>query len=57
MIGDQRVCLGSDYPFPLGDLTIGAFIDEMGLSEESRRRIYATNTLEWLGLDASNYAG
>jgi len=55
MIGDQRVCLGSDYPFPLGDLTIGAFMDEMGLSEESRRRIYATNTLDWLGLDAGNY--
>jgi aminocarboxymuconate-semialdehyde decarboxylase len=55
MVGDQRVCLGSDYPFPLGDLTIGAFIDEMGLSEESRKRIYATNTLEWLGLNPGKY--
>jgi len=50
LIGDRRICMGSDYPFPLGDLTIGAFIEEMGLSEESRRRIYATNTLDWLGM-------
>lgn len=50
LVGDQRVCLGSDYPFPLGDLTIGAFIEEMGLPEATLQRIYADNTLEWLGL-------
>jgi aminocarboxymuconate-semialdehyde decarboxylase len=50
IIGDQRICLGSDYPFPLGDLTIGAFIEEMGLPETTRQRIYADNALEWLGI-------
>lgn len=55
LIGDERICLGSDYPFPLGDLTIGAFIDQMGLPEASRRRIYATNTLNWLGLNPESF--
>ncbi len=53
--GTNRVCLGSDYPFPLGDLEIGAFIEEMGLSEEVRAGIYADNILEWLNLDRCQF--
>ena len=55
MVGDQKVTLGSDYPFPLGDLEIGAFIEDMGLSEESKARIYHQNTLDWLKLDLKNF--
>ncbi|HRJ16472.1 MAG TPA: amidohydrolase family protein, partial [Saprospiraceae bacterium] len=29
MVGEDKVTLGSDYPFPLGDLEIGAFIETM----------------------------
>jgi aminocarboxymuconate-semialdehyde decarboxylase len=55
MVGDQKVTLGSDYPFPLGDLEIGAFIEDMGLSEQSRARIYHQNTLDWLKLDINKF--
>jgi len=48
VVGDERVCLGSDYPFPLGDLEIGSFIEKMGLSQETVERIFYKNTLEWL---------
>ncbi len=51
-VGADKVTLGSDYPFPLGDLEIGAFIEEMGLPEDTLRKIYCDNTLEWLGLPA-----
>jgi aminocarboxymuconate-semialdehyde decarboxylase len=51
MQGSKRVCLGSDYPFPLGDLEIGAFITHMGLPEETVRDIFANAALEWLDLD------
>ena len=37
---DNRVCLGSDYPFPLGDLEIGAFIEEMGLPHQTVEDIF-----------------
>ncbi len=48
LAGEDKVCLGSDYPFPLGDLEIGAFIEEMGLKDEVKAKIYAENALGWL---------
>lgn len=48
VIGADKVCLGSDYPFPLGDLGIGAFIRDMNLPEDTVERIYHKNTLSWL---------
>ena len=55
LVGDERVMLGSDYPFPLGDLTIGAFIEEMGLAPKQVERIFRTNALEWLGVSDEDY--
>jgi aminocarboxymuconate-semialdehyde decarboxylase len=49
--GSKRVCLGSDYPFPLGDLEIGKFIEDSDLSDETKTNIFSTSTLEWLNLD------
>ncbi|MFM6965449.1 MAG: hypothetical protein ACKOWM_07730, partial [Sphingomonadales bacterium] len=49
--GSKRVCLGSDYPFPLGDLEIGKFIEESQLSLEVKEDIFCNATLEWLQLD------
>jgi aminocarboxymuconate-semialdehyde decarboxylase len=53
--GEERVCLGSDYPFPLGDLEIGAFIHELGLPPATVEKIFAGNTLEWLRLDKARF--
>ena len=49
--GSNRVCLGSDYPFPLGDLEIGKFIEESDLSAIDKANIFHNSTLEWLDLD------
>jgi aminocarboxymuconate-semialdehyde decarboxylase len=51
MQGSKRVCLGSDYPFPLGDLEIGKFIEGSNLSQQVKEDIFANATLEWLQLD------
>lgn len=53
MQGSMRVCLGSDYPFPLGDLEIGKFIEESDLSSQDKENIFSNATLEWLNLDKS----
>lgn len=53
MQGSNRVCLGSDYPFPLGDLEIGKFIEESDLSAQDKENIFSNATLEWLNLDKS----
>ena len=48
--GEDKITLGSDYPFPLGDLEIGAFIENMNLSEATKHKIYWKNTFDWLGI-------
>jgi len=50
MQGSKRVTLGSDYPFPLGDLEIGEFINRMNLEKSVVEDIFCNSTLEWLNL-------
>ncbi len=54
-VGSEKVCLGSDYPFPLGDLEIGKFIEEMDLPQHDVENIFCNSSLEWLGLDRSKF--
>jgi aminocarboxymuconate-semialdehyde decarboxylase len=54
--GSKKVMLGSDYPFPLGDLEIGKFIEEMNLSEQVKEDIFCNSVLEWLDLPKSNFS-
>ena len=51
--GSKKITLGSDYPFPLGDLEIGAYIEKMNLSQEVVEDIFCNATLEWLNLEKS----
>jgi aminocarboxymuconate-semialdehyde decarboxylase len=53
MQGSKKVCFGTDYPFPLGDLEIGKFIEESDLSQQVQEDIFHQATLEWLKLDKS----
>jgi aminocarboxymuconate-semialdehyde decarboxylase len=50
MQGSKRVTLGSDYPFPLGDLEIGEFINQMNLDTNVIEDIFCNSTLEWLNI-------
>ena len=49
-IGPDRIALGTDYPFPLGELEPGKLIESMSLSSEQRDKLLFRNALEWLGL-------
>jgi len=53
--GSEKVCLGTDYPFPLGDLEIGKFITDMNLSEKVVDDIFCNSTLSWLNLDKKKF--
>ena len=55
MQGSKRVTLGSDYPFPLGDLEIGEFINKMQLKDNVVEDIFCNSTLEWLNLKKEDY--
>jgi len=54
-IGSEKIALGSDYPFPLGEDYPGKLIEEMDLSNSVKQRILAGTALEWLGLNESEY--
>jgi aminocarboxymuconate-semialdehyde decarboxylase len=51
LMGERRIVLGSDYPFPLGEGVPGTLIESMtDLAEETRARFLRLNALEFLGL-------
>lgn len=57
-MGVERVALGSDYPFPLGELSPGALIDSMDdLSPEVKARLFHGTALDFLGLDERRFRG
>ncbi|HED53867.1 MAG TPA: amidohydrolase [Phycisphaerales bacterium] len=51
LFGAERIALGSDYPFPLGEAMPGAMIEAMDrLSHETRTQILSLTPSEFLGL-------
>ena len=53
--GSKKITLGSDYPFPLGDLEIGRFIEEMDLDNHIKEDIFTNAPLEWLGVSKDRF--
>jgi aminocarboxymuconate-semialdehyde decarboxylase len=53
--GSKKITLGSDYPFPLGDLEIGKFIEEMDLDDETKEDIFYRASLEWLNISHEHF--
>lgn len=49
-IGPDRICLGTDYPFPLGELSPGEVIEQSDLDQRTKEKLYHESALEWLGL-------
>jgi aminocarboxymuconate-semialdehyde decarboxylase len=53
--GPSRITLGTDYPFPLGDLEIGRFIEEMKLEQSVVEKIFHEAALEWLNVPRQRF--
>lgn len=49
--GADRVVLGSDYPYPLGERPAGAVIRATDLTEHERGRLLGANARDFLGID------
>jgi len=54
-MGAERIAMGSDYPFPLGEHHPGKLIESMDLSDATKQRLLAGTALEWLGLNESEF--
>lgn len=49
-MGAERVMLGSDYPFPLGEHHVGALIRSSHLPAQAKAKMLGENAREFLGL-------
>ena len=50
VIGENKICLGSDYPFPLGEHYPGKLIEEMALDAGMQEKLLFRNAMDWLNI-------
>jgi aminocarboxymuconate-semialdehyde decarboxylase len=51
LFGAKKVCLGTDYPFPLGESPAGDLVRSVYAEDlETQAQIFETAALEWLGM-------
>jgi len=55
LLGTNRVCMGTDYPFPLGELAPGKLIRECGFDGKIEDQLLGENALEFLGLTKDKF--
>ena len=56
LIGADKIALGSDYPFPLGEARAGALIESMtGLGDKATERLLSGTAIEFLGIKQAAY--
>lgn len=55
VVGPDKICMGSDYPFPLGEHHPGKLIEGMeNFTPGLRNRLLFENALQWLGMEELN---
>jgi len=56
LVGDKHIALGTDYPFPLGELQPGKLINSMDeLSAQTKANLLGNSAMDWLGLDKKSF--
>ena len=55
-IGEDKIALGSDYPFPLGEIESGNLIESMDYNNKQKDKLLFQNALDWLGLPANHFS-
>lgn len=56
LVGAERVMLGTDYPFPLGELEPGKLIDSMPYDDSTKELLFNGAALKWLAIDKSRFS-
>ena len=54
-IGDKKIALGSDYPFPLGEGRPGELIESSRLPNQTKENLLFKNALDWLDLPYNHF--
>ena len=56
LAGPEHVALGTDYPFPLGELEPGKIVESMNFDEAAKSLLLHGSALKWLNLDKNLFA-
>ena len=51
LVGADHVALGTDYPFPLGELSPGKLIEESAFDRATKEQLLSGSALNWLNLN------
>lgn len=49
VMGEGKLCMGSDYPFPLGEHHPGKLIEMMPYASALKEKLLYRNAMEWMG--------
>jgi len=55
LFGANRVALGTDYPFPLGELEPGKLIRDSAFDDRTKEWLLGGAAMEWLDTDAGRF--
>lgn len=55
VIGADKIALGTDYPFPLGELQPGQLINNMPWDDALKEQLLSKSALEWLGMSKEDF--
>jgi aminocarboxymuconate-semialdehyde decarboxylase len=55
LVGSNKIALGSDYPFPLGELQPGKLIKESKLDFTTKENLLHNSALDWLNLNKQDF--
>jgi len=55
LIGPDKIALGTDYPFPLGELEPGNLINSMNYPDEIKSQLLHKSALDWLNMSMAHF--
>ena len=55
LVGVEKICLGTDYPFPLGENIPGSLITKVTTDQNSREWMNHKSALNWLGMKKEDF--
>jgi aminocarboxymuconate-semialdehyde decarboxylase len=55
LVGPQRICMGTDYPYPLGEDIPGELIRSLNIPDAEKQIMLGDSAMAWLNMDKSQF--
>ena len=55
LVGADKIALGTDYPFPLGEDVAGSLIESMNFDDDTKAKLLHGAALDWLNLEKNSF--